>query len=494
MNPNVLLITVDQMRGDCLHALGHPVIQTPNLDNLCRTGATFTSAYTSTPSCVPARAAIMTGMNQKNHGRVGYQEKVLWNYEHTIAGEFAQAGYHTQCVGKMHVYPTRNLCGFHNVVLHDGYMHYNRDRSRTTPLEWWDQCDDYLNWLRDKAGHGQDVMDHGLDCNASTVARPWHLDESLHPTNWAVTQSIDFLRRRDPSKPFFLWTSFVRPHSPLDPPQAFLDLYDGLELPEPPIGDWTIQDDEAREGLNPTTRRGIVHERMRQKALAAYYALITHIDNQIGRLLNALFEYGVKNNTIILFTSDHGDLMGDHRLYQKRLPYEGSAKVPFILNDPTGTLRLKPGKRVEHVVELQDIMPTLLHSAGIAIPSTVDGASVVPLAQKASSEEAPLLAPAWREYIHGEHAFDQLSYHYLTDGKQKYIWYSQTGVEQLFDLERDPQELRNLAAQPREYASLLASWRDRLIYELKDREEGYSDGSRLIVGQKPKNCLNHLVS
>ncbi|MFF2483864.1 arylsulfatase [Paenibacillus sp. NPDC058071] len=486
MKSNVLLITVDQMRADCLHFLGHPVIETPNLDNLARTGVTYTNSYTATPSCVPARAAILTGMSQQNHGRVGYEDKVPWNYEHTMPGEFAKAGYHTQCVGKMHVYPTRNLCGFHNIVLHDGYMHYNRDRSQSSALQWWDQTDDYLSWLRERAGSQHDIMDHGLDCNASTVARPWHLDESLHPTNWAVTQSIDFLRRRDPSKPFFLWTSFVRPHSPLDPPQAFLDLYDGIDLLKPPIGDWARTDDPERDGLNPTTRRGNVHERMRRKSMAAYYALITHIDNQIGRLLNALFQFGVSKETIILFTSDHGDLLGDHRLYQKRLPYEGSAKVPLILNDPTGKLNLARGKHVDSVVELRDIMPTLLDATDVPIPESVDGKSIISLGTSASTTE-------WRDYIHGEHAYSELSYHYVTDGKVKYIWYSQTGEEQLFDLQADPNELRNLAMSA-EQAEVLECWRDRLIRELTGREEGYTDGVSLIVGRTPQACLQHLRS
>lgn len=149
MKPNVLLITTDQMRFDCLHYLNHPVIQTPNLDELARKGVVFTSAYSATPSCIPARAAILTGMSQRNHGRVGYQDKVPWTYEYTMPGEFAKAGYHTQCIGKMHVYPTRNLCGFHNIELHDGYMHYNRNRSTSTALEWWDYTDDYLPWLRE---------------------------------------------------------------------------------------------------------------------------------------------------------------------------------------------------------------------------------------------------------------------------------------------------------------------------------------------------------
>lgn len=198
MKPNILLITVEQMRFDCLHYLNHPVVQTPNLDHLAAKGATFTSAYSATPSCVPARASIITGMSQRNHGRVGCQDKVPWTYEHTLLGELARAGYHTQCIAKMHVYPTRNLCGFHHIELHDGYMHYNRDRASSSALEWWDNTDDYLPWLRERTGHEQGIMDNGLDCNASVVARPWHLDEKYHPTNWTVTRSIDFLRRRDP--------------------------------------------------------------------------------------------------------------------------------------------------------------------------------------------------------------------------------------------------------------------------------------------------------
>src|SRR5699024_5573145 len=116
---------VDQMRADCLSVAGHPVVGTPNLDKLARDGILFENAYSATPTCVPARASILTGMEPRNHGRVGYEDEVPWNYEHTLPGELADAGYHTQCVGNMHVYTTRNLCGYHNVVLNDGYMHYN---------------------------------------------------------------------------------------------------------------------------------------------------------------------------------------------------------------------------------------------------------------------------------------------------------------------------------------------------------------------------------
>lgn len=484
MKPNLLLITVDQMRYDCLSVMGHPIVETPNLDRLARTGVLFRNAYSATPTCIPARAAIFTGMSQRSHGRVGYQDKVPWNYAHTLPGELAKAGYHTQCVGKMHVYPARNLCGFHNVVLHDGYLHHNRSKNDNTVDEHFDQVDDYLVWLRQTAGAGLDIMDNGLDCNASTVARPWHLPEALHPTNWCVTQSIDFLRRRDPSKPFFLWSSFVRPHSPLDPPQAYFDMYKDLELPDPPIGDW-VDEAAAEEGAyNPTAYYGKIPKRRLSRARAAYYALISHLDEQIGRLLNALNEYGVLRNTIVVFTSDHGELMGDHHYFRKALPYEGSAKVPFIVNDPTGRFGFAAGAEVEQVIELRDIMPTLLDAAGAEIPASVEGRSLLPLCGG-----HPV---TWRDYIHGEHTFGKLSNHFATDGNEKYIWFSQSGEEQFFDLSADPQEKVNLSANPA-YASKLADWRGKVVRELDGREEGYVEDGLLVAGRKPKSCLSHIL-
>ncbi|MDQ8738771.1 arylsulfatase [Paenibacillus sp. LHD-38] len=483
--PNLLLITVDQMRWDCLSALGHPIVETPNLDALVGKGVTFTNAYSATPTCIPARAAIMTGMSQRSHGRVGYQDKVPWNYEHTIAGELAKAGYHTQCVGKMHVYPARNLCGFHNVVLHDGYLHHNRNKHDNPVDGHFDQVDDYLQWLRRVGGASLDMMDNGLDCNASTVSRPWHLPEYMHPTNWCASESIDFLRRRDPGKPFFLWSSFVRPHSPLDPPQAYFDMYKDLDMPEPPVGDW-VDETAALEGAHdPTTIFGRIPKRRLDRARAAYYGLITHLDEQIGRLINALQEYGVLNDTLILFTSDHGELMGDHHAFRKSLPYEGSAKVPFLLYDPSGRFGFANGSRVDNVVELRDIMPTLLDAACAPIPATVEGASVLPLCRKEQTE--------WRSYIHGEHVYGARSHHYVTDGKEKYIWFSQTGEEQFFDLRTDPQELINAVCDA-DASARVAVWRDRVVQELEEREEGYVSGGQLVAGRTPKTCLDHLAA
>lgn len=485
MKPNIILITVDQMRADCLSVLNHPVVETPYLDLLSRSGVLFSRAYSATPTCVPARAAIFTGMSQRSYGRVGYQERVPWSYEHTLSGELAAAGYHTQGVGKMHVYPMRNLMGFHNIVLHDGYMHHARFKDKVTYAESFDTVDDYTVWLRERAGAHRDLIDNGTDCNASTYMRPWHLPEEFHPTNWVAAQSIDFLRRRDPGKPFLLWMSFVRPHAPLDPPQAYYDMYAHESFPDPVVGDWADREDAGRGGLVPTTGKGIVRPNSRLKrARAAYYALITHIDHQIGRFLNALNEYGLSQNTVILFTSDHGDMMGDHNMFKKTVPYEGSTHIPFLLSDPGNCLGLKKGSVREEPVELRDVMPTLLHAAGADIPSSVDGRSVIPAARGESTE--------WREYIHGEHFAGEGSHHYITNGKEKYIWFSQKGTEQYFDLESDPQEMNGLAADSR-YRDRMRHWRERLIRELTGREEGFTDGKELFAKRKCGPCLSHIL-
>lgn len=480
MKPNIVLMMVDQMRGDCLGVNGNEFIETPNLDMMATEGYNFENAYTAVPSCIASRAAILTGMSQKSHGRVGYEDGVSWNYENTIASEFSKAGYHTQCIGKMHVYPERNLCGFHNIMLHDGYLHFarNKEGKASTQIE---QCDDYLKWFREKKGHNVDLIDIGLDCN-SWVSRPWGYEENLHPTNWVVNESIDFLRRRDTSKPFFLKMSFVRPHSPLDPPKFYFDMYKGEDLPAPLIGDWANKEDEENRGKDINCVKGIINKKALKRAKAAYYGSITHIDHQIGRFLIALSEYGELNNTIFLFVSDHGDMMGDHNWFRKGIPYEGSARVPFFIYDPGNLLKGKKGKVFDEVLELRDIMPTLLDFAHISIPNSVEGLSLKDLIEERDS--------TWREYIHGEHYFGEDSNHYIVTKKDKFLWFSQRGEEQYFDLEKDSKELTNLI-NSEEYKERIDYLRKILIKELEGREEGYTDGNRLLKGH-PVSTLKHI--
>ena len=476
--PNIVLICVDQMRGDCLGSAGHPVCHTPYLDQMALEGCRFSAAYSATPSCIPARAALFTGQKQATHGRIGYQDAVPWNYASTIAGEFTRHGYQTQAIGKMHVYPERSQLGFQNVILHDGYLHCARNKNEH------DKIDDYLPWLRKELGRDADYFDHGLNCN-SYVTRPWDKPEHTHPTNFVVTRAVEFLHKRDPRKPFFLYLSFHRPHPPLDPPQWAFDQYMDCDMPEVPLGDWEECFSDKEQSLHPSLSFGRLPPHRLKRARAGYYGHISHIDHQLNRFFEIMAEEGQHNNTIYCFTSDHGDMLGDHNMFRKVVPYEGSAHIPMLLKGPRSS-GIIPGSTSDAVCELRDVMPTLLDCAGLPIPKEVEGRSLLPHAR--GENNIP-----WREYIHGEHtAGRNLSYHWITDGRRKYIWMSDSGREQFFDLEHDPQELRNLADDP-QHSATVEAFRRRLIIELEGREENYVQNGRLVTGQPVKSCLSHIL-
>ncbi|MFQ9872342.1 MAG: arylsulfatase [Oscillospiraceae bacterium] len=476
--PNIVLLMTDQMRGDCLGIAGHPDVKTPYLDTLATRGVLFDRAYSACPSCIPARAALHTGMSQEHHGRVGYEDGVPFRYENTLAGELKKAGYYTQCVGKMHVHPLRNLMGFDHIELHDGALGYYR-RPDIPYYESQKVADDYFYWLKNEKGVSYDVADTGIQCN-SWVSRPWPYEEELHPTNWVAQRSIDFLRRRDRDKPFFLFASFVRPHPPFDAPQCYFDLYRDMPIHQPPIGDWADTERCKREGRIVDSLYGIADEEMVRQAQIGYYACITHVDHQIGRIINALTDEGIMDNTIFLFCSDHGEMLGDHHTYRKARAQEGSAHIPFFISGPE---RLIGRHGVCHeVAELRDVMPTILDYVGAPIPDSVDGAPLRPVIE----DGAPL-----REYLHGEHSLGEVSNQFIVTKTDKYIWETQTGREFYFRLDTDPQETHN-AIGDAQYRERIAYLRGLLIQALDGREEGYTDGVRLIPGKPPVDGLEHL--
>jgi arylsulfatase len=476
--PNVILICVDQWRGDCLSIGGHPVVHTPYLDQLALDGVRAKHAYSATPTCIPARAALYTGLSQRTHGRVGYQDGVPWNYPVTIASEFTRHGYQTQAVGKLHVYPERSQIGFQNVILHDGFLHFARRRTHN-----YDLIDDYLPWLRQQLGYDADYFDHGVNCN-SVVARPWDKPEHLHPTNFVVTQAIDFLRRRDPRKPFFLYMGFHRPHPPYDPPAWAFEQYLHQPMPDVPVGDWVDVFDAYADPYRHNCFIGQIDPRTLHRARAGYYGHMTHIDHQLNRFFEVLQEYGQYQNTYICFTSDHGEMLGNHHMFRKCYPYEGSARVPLILKGPADS-DIRMTTTLDQVIELRDIMPTLLDCAGLPIPETVEGRSFLPLARGEQH--------VWRSHLNGEHIRFNQSLHWITDGHEKYVWFSGTGHEQLFDLDTDPQELHDLARDA-SATERVTYWRQMLIQELQGREEGFTDGHRLVPGRPVHPCLAHLRS
>lgn len=500
--PNILLIMTDQLRGDCLGAAGHPDVKTPYLDTLAAKGVLFDRAYSACPSCIASRAALHTGMSQEHHRRVGYQDGIPWRYEHTLAGELSKAGYYTQCVGKMHVDPLRNYLGFHNVELHDGYLHCARYGSvpyRSSQFI----ADDYFHWLQEQKGIGADITEHGIDCN-SWIARPFTYEEKYHPTNWVTDRSIDFLRRRDPDKPFFLMASYLRPHPPFDAPAWYFDLYKDRNLTPPYVGDWEDTKLLTQKGRIFDSQTGPEDPDLIRQAQIGYYACITHLDHQIGRLIMALTEHEVQNNTVILFTADHGEELCDHHYFRKSLPYEGSTHIPCILSGNPELTGLTPHTVCHELAELRDIMPTLLDAAGAPVPDTVDGSSLLPLARSCcaaptDSRSVPSGSPESpeadavticgrqeqipvRDYLHGEHSYGDLSNHYIVTPNDKFIWFSQTGREQYFLLTEDPHELHDRIHDP-EYRERISSLRSCLIKELNGRPEGFTDGTTLIAGR-----------
>lgn len=482
--PNIVLIMCDQMRGDCMGIAGHPDVKTPYLDSLAAEGTYFPNAYSSCPSCIPARAALFTGLSQEHHGRVGYQDGIRWDYQNMLPQVLADAGYHTEAVGKLHVHPPLKRCGFNNLRLHDGYIGYYRNPDAPAK-EHQLFHDSYLAGLKRRCGYDADVNDTGLECN-SFIVKPWSYDEMSHPTNWAVTESISFLEKRDREKPFFLMTSFVRPHPPLDAPEHYLNLYLHASLTPPHVGDWEdFEQVAAKTGPMYDSAYGTNDSELRRQAMAGYYACITHMDHQIGRLIQALYREQILEDTIILFVSDHGELLFDHTLFRKVQPFQGSVKIPFLMRVGKHLTDSPQVPVCQDLVELRDVLPTLLYAASGMLPHVTDGLNLIPAL---FGKEHPT-----RSYLHGEHSGGVLSNQFIVTPQDKYIWYSQTGKELYFDLQLDKHELHN-RIQDDDKQNRISKLRSLLIHELKGREEGYCRKDELIVGQTPINVLSHTPS
>jgi len=330
--------------------------------------------------------------------------------------------------------------------------------------------DDYRDWLREQLGPQAEERSHGCDANG-WLARPWNLPEHMHPTCWTTDVTLRQIEKRDPTRPVFVWCSHLRPHSPYDPPQFFWDQYIHRELPPVPVGDWADKHDVPIAHPDRWAWQGRLPDALAHRMRAAYMATCTHLDWELGRLMEGLARHRLIQNTCILYTADHGDMMGDHHLHRKTYAYEGSARIPMAIRYPAAFDG--PCGTFDPVVGLQDVMPTLLEIAGVDVPPTVTGASMLGAAR----------GGPWREFFHGEHSpcySAAEAMQYLTDGREKYIYFPTTGEEQLFDLVADRQECHDLARDPSQ-ADRVARWRQRLIDRLGRRGDGFSDGQRLLV-------------
>lgn len=460
--PNILFIMTDEHRADALGGMPNSPVDTPYLEELYKSGVCFSRAYSACPVCIPARRTLMSGKTPYHHG-------VLMNYYvpydcETLPQMLKANGYQTHLVGKLHLYPERHLYGFCSADWADGP--YGNE------LE-----NDYQRYMKRNGFFNEPGLGHGLSQNG-VVARPFHLDEQYHFTNWCTERALDFLDRRDPSMPFFLNVSYHQPHAPCSPPAYYFNKYMNRQLPAIPMGDWVDDLPNHQKGKPVNAWRVNSEQDNLKEYRAGYYGCIEHIDHQIGRLIHAL-----PDNTIIVFCSDHGEMLGDHGWVRKRSAYEGSARIPLFFTFPkqiAERLGVTTASTVDQPVELMDIMPTLLEIAGVERPGDLDGLSLLPAMRREQLD---------REYIHGECARMETiasGMQYLTDGKYKYIWYPGLGLEQLFDLVNDPQELHDLASKEA-YAQTAALWRERMVGELTGREEGFVVDGKLarLAGPTP---------
>ncbi|TVR49231.1 MAG: arylsulfatase [Puniceicoccaceae bacterium] len=462
-HPNVLLVCTDHWPGSLLGCAGHPAIRTPTLDQLARNGVYFPNAYSECPVCVPARRTLMTGLSPHSHGMVTNASRPMPEVP-TLAQTFRDAGYQAVAVGKLHVQPQRQRLGFDEVILDEEGRGSEGCRA-----------DDYELFLGDHGYPGQRFA--GGMCNNHYLWRPWHLEERFHVTNWAAAQMSRQIIRRDPLRPGFWYLSFSHPHPPLAPLQAYLELYRDLEVPDPYIGGWAAGEPDGlavaiqREVQN-LLNRGLDYTPVEIRAIRrAFYALCTHIDHQLRVVLGTLRQEGLLGNTILCFTADHGDMLGNHRLWAKHWMYEDSARVPMLL---VGTDKQKYDGRVGHhrvderLVGLRDVMPTLLDLAGVPDPGHCEGRSMV-----ASGGHEHLFGAYGPLHASGKGNPTRM----LRDARHKLIYYPAGNLVQVFDLQTDREERHDLGGDP-DHAETVERLSRLLIKALpaEEREAWVTDG------------------
>lgn len=483
MKPNILVIFADQMRADTMGCAGHPCIKTPNLDRLAAEGVRFSNAYTPDPICVPARAAFTTGNYphkctgiKNNSGRIGDDQV-------KIAEFFSQNGYVSYAAGKLHYVPyaepgePRLVHGFDHVALAEsGRIVVKHDPSGETG-----GLEDYHDYLK-SVGWGGYERAHGVGNNDVHPA-PSPLPAEHYVDSWVCTRSIEYLdahRRDQPDQPFFLFMSCPKPHAPYDPPRPYDGMYDPRDMPAPRVA----QDGDDGQGRTPTKfEERATHgwdrwaPAMSRVARAHYCGQVSFQDEQIGRMLAYLEERGELDNTIVVYTADHGDLMGDFGFFAKSSFYKGSVDIPLLIRWPDG---VKGGRTLDPLVGLQDLLPTLASLAGLDLPRAVDGVDLSPLLRGDRFEE--------REYIVSTCLDEPRQLYMVADKHWKYMFSQVNRVEELYDLDNDPDELCNVASDPAT-GEVLALMRQRAIdWARANGDAAILDGDRLKGG--PEDVLD----
>ena len=483
--PNILWYCTDQQRFDTISALGNDTIRTPAVDQLVAEGVAFTRAYCQSPICTPSRASFMTGRYPASH-HVNRNGNPHFPAEEVLVSTLlAESGYDCGLIGKQHL-SRANIV--EQRVPDDGYRMYQWSHH---PYPDWEEGHAYADWLK-----GQGVDPEKLYAGRANPGAGVPAD--LHQTTWASEVAIDFIRE-DRKGPWMLNLNVFDPHPPFDPPQEYLDRYDPATMPPPLFRASDLAHQERMQALDQQVKvaidpsapalpgsEGVADGDTRFRAptgfdagkiKACYYAMIELIDDQFKRLVDALKESGQYDNTIIIFTSDHGEMLGDHGLVYKGCRFfEGLVHVPLVISWPA---QIKPQSPRDALVELVDLAPTLLDAANVPIPDRIQGRSLLPLLQgRTGTHKARVLCeyndalagPGMEDHSHGIMVFD---------GRYKVcVYQGHPECGEIYDLQEDPGEFSNLWNQPD-----LAPLQARLVADALDTYMGTCDAGLPRTGR-----------
>lgn len=463
--PNILLIMADQLSAPFLSFHGGPAI-TPNIDRLAAEGVNFTSAYSNSPLCAPARFAMMSGQLNSKIGAYDNASEFPASVP-TFAHHLRGAGYQTSLVGKMHFVGPDQLHGYEERLTTDIYP---------ADFGWtpnWADPDGRFDWWF----HNMDSVVHA---GIADVSNQLDYDDDV---GYQSVRKLRDLARTTDDRPWMMTASFTHPHDPYVARQEFWDLYDHDEVPLPTVRE------PAEEDLDPHSRRlrkviaadvtSVTDEQIRT-ARHAYLANISYVDDHIGRMLDVLDRHDMADDTVVIFTADHGDMLGERGLWYKMSYFEHACRIPFIVRTPQLSAAGHSGSVNSSHVGLLDIAPTLLDIAGVDAPDVLDGASVMPLVGAPGQADRTVVG----EYL-GEGAVAPIFM--IRRDRWKFVW-SQPDGAQLFDLESDPSELVNLVGDPEHLdtvadftAEVLSRWDpDRLLTAVRANQEARATVDRAM--------------
>ncbi len=480
MKKNVLVIMTDQQRKDSLGCYGNAYAQTPFLDSLAREAVRFNRAYVANPICMPNRHSLFSGRYPHNHG-VYTNGLLLQDNGCNILHHLSNRGWQTANIGKIHFTPTDGGDGGESV---DSWADERANYSWHGPYWGFEYVELTVGHSRQKGHYREWFLKNGgndgmyADCSESGDAgcMTMSLPEELHSSSFVGDRTCEWLRRkRDPSRPFFLVASFPDPHFPFDPPAESVERF---RKEEPPMPTGCGEDLETRpehyrkhfrgewhrSGETPanTTPDGVSRKHTLER-IRNTHAMVSLIDQNIGKILNTLRKLELEKDTIVIFTSDHGELLGDHGLWYKGpFYYEGLVNVPLLMRVPGVGARVDEG-----LFSAVDLAPTLCELLGVEIPDYIDGVSQAP-----HLYDSRIKTRDWCivEYRNGFGKMDRASRALITE-RYKYVRY-QNGERELTDLTEDPAEKRNVA-ELAENASVCSRLDEKMLEAMLNTENQY---------------------